>query len=71
MRQNAQQKKRDPWVRTFFKKETGISRSYRHDSYIDADPAVSLLRYAQGDRCCRIMRLIFHPWASFIDSSWQ
>jgi hypothetical protein len=28
---------------------------------MDAGLAVSLLRYAKGDRCCRIMHLIFYP----------
>ena len=37
-------------VRTFFNKETGIARVYHLDSYIDVGPAVSLLRYAKGDR---------------------
>ena len=40
---------RDPWVRTFFNKETGIFTFYRLDFYIDVGPAVSLLRYAKGD----------------------
>lgn len=31
---------------------------YRIDSYIDIDPAVSLLRYTKGDKGFRIMLLI-------------
>jgi len=33
-----------------FNKETGIFTFYRLDSYMDVGPAVSLLRYAKGDR---------------------
>ena len=41
---------RDPWVRTFFNKETGIFTFYHLDFYIDVGPPVSLLRYEKGDR---------------------
>jgi hypothetical protein len=33
-----------------FNKETGISRVYPLDSSMDVGPAVSLSRYAKGDR---------------------
>ncbi|MGB9130113.1 MAG: hypothetical protein WCB97_10725 [Thiobacillus sp.] len=70
-----------------FNKETGICSVYSLDSSMDTGSAVSLLRYAKGDRVCRIMRLIFNlnhqertswengvlhvAWASFTDCSWQ
>lgn len=44
----------------FFNKETHICWVYRSNSSMDVGPAVSLLRYAKGDRDCRIMRLIFY-----------
>jgi hypothetical protein len=47
-----------------FNKETGICSGYRIDSSMDAGPAVSLLRYAKGDRGCQIMLLIFLPQPS-------
>lgn len=41
-----------------FNKETSICWVYRLDSSMGVGPAVSLLRYAKGDRGCRIMHLI-------------
>jgi hypothetical protein len=44
-----------------FNKETGISRVYRIDCFMDVGPTVSLSHHAKGDGCCRIMLLIFYP----------